>query len=106
MTIEKYSQILKVGLKNSGLTKIPGTQDQVIMGDVDRSRSHKVKAIFIIGLNDGIFPSINKDEGFLNDQDREILKQDGIELAKGTIERLYEDNFNIYKAFSTAEEKL
>ena len=106
MTIEKYSQILKVGLKNSVLTKIPGTQDQVIMGDVDRSRSHKVKAIFIIGLNDGIFQSINKDEGFLNDQDREILKQDGIELAKGTIERLYEDNFNIYKAFSTAEEKL
>ena len=76
------------------------------MGDVDRSRSHKVKAIFIIGLNDGVFPSVNKDEGFLNDSDREILKQDGIELAKGTIDRLYEDNFNIYKAFTTAEEKL
>ena len=106
MTIDKYTQILKVGFKNSNLTKIPGTQDQVIMGDVDRSRSHKVKAIFIIGLNDGEFPSVHKDEGFLNDLDRETLKQDGIELAKGTIENLYEDNFNIYKAFSTAEEKL
>ncbi len=106
MTIDKYAQILKVGFKNSNLTKIPGTQDQVIMGDVDRSRSHKVKAIFIIGLNDGEFPSVHKDEGFLNDLDREALKQDGIELAKGTIENLYEDNFNIYKAFSTAEEKL
>ena len=106
MTIDKYAQILKVGFKNSNLTKIPGTQDQVIMGDVDRSRSHKVKAIFIIGLNDGEFPSVHKDEGFLNDLDRETLKQDGIELAKGTIENLYEDNFNIYKAFSTAEEKL
>lgn len=29
----------------------------------------------------------------------------GAELAKGTIEKLYDDNFNIYKAFSTAEEK-
>lgn len=106
MTIDKYAQILKVGFKNSNLTKIPGTQDQVIMGDVDRSRSHKVKAIFIIGLNDGEFPSVHKDEGFLNDLDRETLKQDGIELAKETIENLYEDNFNIYKAFSTAEEKL
>ena len=106
ITIDKYAQILKVGFKNSSLTKIPGTQDQVIMGDVDRSRSHKVKAIFIIGLNDGVFPSVHKDEGFLNDLDREILKKDGIELAKGTIENLYEDNFNIYKAFSTAEEKL
>lgn len=106
MTIDKYAQILKVGFKNSSLTKIPGTQDQVIMGDVDRSRSHKVKAIFIIGLNDGEFPSVHKDEGFLNDTDREILKQNGIGLAKGTIDKLYEDNFNIYKAFTTAEEKL
>ena len=106
ITIDKYNQILKIGFKNSSLTKIPGTQDQVIMGDVDRSRSHKVKAIFIIGLNDGVFPSVRKDEGFLNDADREILKQDGIELAKGTIDKLYEDNFNIYKAFTTAEERL
>lgn len=106
MTFDKYVQILKTGLKNSGLGKIPGTQDQVIVGDVERSRSHKVKAIFIIGINDGVFPSINKDEGFFNDTDREKLKSDGIELAKGTIDRLYEDNFNIYKAFTTAEEKL
>ena len=106
ITIDKYNQILKIGFKNSSLTKIPGTQDQVIMGDVDRSRSHKVKAIFIIGLNDGEFPSVRKDEGFLNDSDRDILKRDGIELAKGTIDKLYEDSFNIYKAFTTAEEKL
>lgn len=106
VTVDQYSKILKVGLKNSELGKIPGTQDQVIFGDIDRSRSHKVKAVFIIGLNDGRFPSVNKEEGFLDDEDREILKQDGMELAKGTIERLYEDNFNIYKAFTTAENKI
>ena len=106
ISIEKYLQILKVGLRNSGLGKIPGTQDQVILGDVDRSRSHKAKVVFILGINDGVFPSVNKNEGFLNDSDREKLKEHGIELAKGTLERLYEDNFNIYKAFTTAEEKL
>ena len=105
ITIDKYQKIFKIGLKNSGLGKIPGTADQVILGDVDRSRSHKVRAVFILGLNDGVFPSSNKDEGFLNDSDREILKQDGIELANGTIDNLYEDKFNIYKAFTTAEEK-
>ena len=106
MTLEKYAQILKLGFKNSGLTKIPGTQDQVTMGDVERSRTHKVKAVFIIGLNDGVFPSVHKDEGFLNDKDREMLKDEGIELAKGTIDNLYEDKFNIYKAFTVSEEKL
>lgn len=105
-SIDQYSKILKVGLKNSELGKIPGTQDQVIFGNIDRSRSHKVKMVFIIGLNDGSFPSVNKNEGFFDDTDREKLKKDGIELAKGTLDRLYEDNFNIYKAFTTAENQI
>ena len=45
--------------------KIPTSQDEVIIGDIDRSRSHKVKAVFIIGVNDGVFPTINKNEVFL-----------------------------------------
>lgn len=106
MTYDTYSKMIKIGLKNSGLGKIPGTQDQVTLGDIERSRSHCIKIVFIIGLNDGIFPSIHKEEGFLNDKDREILKQDGIELAKGTIENLYEENFNIDKAFTTAENRI
>ena len=105
-TLDNFYKIFKIGLKNSSLGKIPASQDGVTVGDTERSRTHKVKAIFIIGLNDGVFPSVNKDEGFINDTDRSILKDQGIELAKGTIENLYDDNFNIYKAFTTAEEKL
>ena len=106
ITFENYMQILKTGLGESKLGTIPMAQDEVTVGDVDRSRSHKIKAVFIIGLNDGMFPSINRAEGFLNDDDREKIKQNGVELAKGTIDRIYEDNFNIYKAFTTAEEKI
>lgn len=106
ITLDQLYKILKIGLKNSNLGKIPSSQDGVTVGDTERSRTHKVKAIFIIGLNDGVFPSIHKEEGFFNDADRNFLKEQGIELAKGTLENLYDDNFNIYKAFTTAEEKL
>lgn len=106
ISFEEYAKILKIGLKNSGLGKIPGTCDQVIMGDVERSRTHKVKAVFLVGLNDGIFPSVRKEEGFLNDEERNHLKEEGIELAKNTLEALYEDNFNSYKAFTTAEQEM
>lgn len=54
----------------------------------------------------GIFPSVNNNEGFLNDIDRENLKNIDVELAKTTLEALYNDNYNIYKAFTTSEEKL
>ncbi len=106
ISFDKYTKILKMGFSNSDLGVIPQVADEVIVGDVDRSRSHKVKVAFLIGLNDGVFPAIQKDEGFLDDEDRQVLKSSGIELAKGTMEQLYDDNFNIYKAFTTAEELL
>lgn len=106
ISFEKYLNLIRIGLNSSGLGRIPQTQDQVIVGDIERSRTHKVKAIFILGMNDGVFPTIHKDEGFLGDEDRKKIKEKGIELAKGTLESLYEDNFSIYKAFCTAEEKL
>lgn len=45
-------------------------------------------------------------EGFLSDSERENLRSAGLEIAKTTLETLYDDNFNIYKAFSASEEKL
>lgn len=106
ITFEKYSEILKTGLNYRELGSIPQKIEQVVLGDVDRSRTHKVRAVFILGMNDGVFPSINKNEGFFNDKDREILKGLGLELAKGTLEMLFDEEFNIYKALTTAEEKL
>ena len=106
ITLDNFYKILKTGLNNSSLGKIPSAQDGVTVGDTERSRTHKVKAIFIIGLNDGVFPSVKNSEGFFNDVDRKYLKENGLEIAKGTMENLYDDNFNIYKAFTTAEEKL
>lgn len=103
ITFERYANIIKTGIEFSSLGRIPQTIDQVTMGDVDRSRSHNIKVAFILGVNDGIFPTVNRQEGFLNDNDRKNLKEYGIELAKGTVENLYDEQFNIYKAFSTAE---
>lgn len=106
VSFENYINLLKAGFNNSSLGKIPATLDEVIVGDVDRTRSGKKKIIFIIGINDGKFPSVSKNEGFINDEERLTLKEKGIELAKTTKEQIYDENFNIYKAFGVAEEKL
>lgn len=106
MSFEKYKELLKVGLKSKEVGQIPQFMDQVIIGNIDRTRTHKIKAMFIIGANDGSFPSVNKNEGYFNDKDRDLLKENNLEIAKNTLENLYEDQFNIYKAFTTAEEKI
>lgn len=106
ITFEKYKELLEVGLNSSELGKIPATQDQVIFGDTERTRSNDLKIIFVIGINDGCFPKANKQEGFLNDNDRQILKESGIELAKNSIDSLYEEQFNIYRTLTTPQELL
>ena len=103
---ERYKELLQIGIKNSELGKIPLLQDQIVLGDVDRSRTHRIKALFVVGINDGVFPMAAREEGYLNDNDREILKNSGLEIAKTGKELLYEEEFNVYKTLSLPEEKL
>lgn len=103
---DKYKELLQVGIKNSELGKIPLLQDQVVLGDTERSRSHPIRALFVVGINDGVFPKSAREEGYLNDSDREILRSGGLEIAKTGEELLYEEEFNVYRTLSLAEEKL
>lgn len=106
ITFEKYKELLMVGIQASELGKIPATQDQIIFGDIDRTRSNKIKVLFVLGLNDGIFPKANRQEGYLNDNDRILLQENGIELAKTSVDSIYESQFNIYRTLTIPEEKL
>ena len=103
---EKYRDLLQIGFSQSELGRIPMSQDQVVLGDSKRSRNSNIKVSFICGVNDGFFPTINNFEGFLNDNDRELLKESGMEIAKTSIELLYEGNFEIYNILSMASDKL
>jgi len=53
-----------------------------------------------------MFPKANRQEGYLNDSDRNILQDAGIELAKTSIDSIYEEQFNIYRTLTIPEEKL
>ena len=106
LSFEKYKELLMVGLEACELGKIPATQDQVVFGDTERTRSGKIKVLFVVGINDGSYPKVSDSEGFFNDNDRELLKEKNITMAKNTVEDLYEEQFNIYRTLLTPEEKL
>ena len=106
MSFEKFNKILQIGISNSEFGTIPTTFDQVLFGDIDRTRAKDVKVLFIIGMNDGVIPKLLKDEGFLNDKDRDFLKENNMEIAKNTLELLYENQFNIYRTLTMPSNKL
>ena len=106
MSYDRFNKLLQIGITNSEFGLIPATFDQVLFGDIDRTKTKDVKVLFVLGLNDGVIPKILKDEGFLNDKDRDILKENNAEIAKNSVEALYEDQFNIYKTITMPSDKL
>lgn len=106
MSFDRYNKILQTGIAKSEFGRIPSSLDQVLIGDIERSKTKEIKVLFLIGVNDGVIPKIIKDEGFLNDRDRKVLKENDVELAKDSVELLYENRFNIYKVLTIPTEKI
>lgn len=106
MSFDRYNKILQTGIAKSEFGRIPSSLDQVLIGDIERSKTKEIKVLFLIGVNDGVIPKIIKNEGFFNDRDRKVLKENDVELAKDSVELLYENRFNIYKVLTIPTEKL
>ncbi|SHK47480.1 DNA helicase/exodeoxyribonuclease V, subunit B [Clostridium cavendishii DSM 21758] len=106
VNIKKFIKILNVGFDKYEMGLIPIALDQVTIGDIARIKSKGVKALYIIGANDGIIPSSNKDEGILSDRDRGILKDNGIMLASDTKTKVFEEQFLVYTALTIASNYL
>ena len=100
--IERFANILKIGFGEYKIGLIPASLDQVLVGSIERSRSHEIKALYILGANDGVFPPAAAEEGILSDQDRAVLNNAGIELASDTRTQAFDGQYLVYRALTTA----
>jgi ATP-dependent helicase/nuclease subunit B len=100
--IEKFRKILSIGFQEYKVGLIPPALDQVLVGSIERSKNHEIRALYILGVNDGVFPSVSNDEGVLRDRERENLRSMGIELAQDTRTRAFEEHYLTYSVLTTA----
>ncbi|MFZ5353393.1 MAG: helicase-exonuclease AddAB subunit AddB [Bacillota bacterium] len=106
ISLDKYAELLDIGLNEYKMGVVPPALEQVVVGSIDRSKSQDIKAIYILGVNDGVFPSSEKDEGLLSDMERIYLKELGIELAPDTRSKVFEQQFMIYSVFAAPSKYL
>lgn len=106
MTLEEASKILEEGYDQLTFSRIPPTVDQVVVANLDIARISDIKAVFVLGVNDGVYPKRMDHEGLLSDTEREWFAQIGFELAPTSKMRLLDENYLVYKAFTAASEYL
>ncbi len=106
VTIKEYWEILKAGFEQTDIGNIPPTSDQVMIGDMERSRLSGVKVLFFIGVNDGIVPKKQDKGGLLSDLERDHLAAHNLELAPGSREKFYIQRFYLYLNLTKAKDHL
>ncbi|WP_409291766.1 helicase-exonuclease AddAB subunit AddB [Peribacillus sp. SCS-37] len=106
VTLKKFIRLLEAGMETMKFSLIPPAIDQVLVSNVDISRLSDIKAVFAIGLNEGVLPAKITEEGVFSDNDREFMLASGMEIAPGTRTRLLDEEFTAYKLFTTPSEGL
>ena len=106
LSLPTFSKILEAGLESLRFSLVPPAMDQVLAGDLEKSRLSNVKVAFIIGLNEGVLPKKFTDDGILADEDREKIIQNGLKIAPTSKTRLLDEEFIAYLAFTTPSHQL
>lgn len=102
----QFSDILKIGFNQYKIGLIPPTLDQVLVGDIKRVRSHDISVTYIIGTNDGVFPSSIKEDGIFTDRERDSLKEKGLTIGNTSRTKALEQQFLIYSTLTTCSKYL
>lgn len=98
--------VLEAGLSQKSIGVIPTVYDQVSFGDLNRSVIKNVRALFILGANDGVFPSVPSANALLSDSEREFLNARGISVAPDAKRLISDAEFSVYAAATISREKL
>lgn len=96
ISIKEYCELLDAGLEEAKVGIIPPSMDQVVIGDVERSRIKDVKIVFLVGANDIYIPGTSQKNGLLSEYDRQIVAKTGTVLAPNAKEKTYIQKFYLY----------
>lgn len=105
-SLREWLPILESGLANLTIGVIPPTLDQVLVGAIDRSRNPDLKLALGLGLNEGVFPALPKEDPLLNELERDTLQLHGARLGSTIRQRLGHEWFYGYIACTRASERL
>lgn len=100
------SRLFELTISEAKIGVLPHTLDCVSAGTADRIRPSDIKAVFIIGLCDGIFPASPKNNSLFTDEERKIIAEEGLELGEGENDAVLSERMYAYTAFTSASEKV
>ena len=85
---------------------VPVNPDSVLVGTMQRTRVGRVKALLVLGANEGLLPLQKTDEGLLSEREKAVLEEMDLEFSRTEDMVKQEERLAIYRTLSQPEERL
>ncbi len=106
ISLRDYCDLLDAGFEEAKVGVIPPGLDQVVIGDIERTRIKDIKVLFFVGMNDVHIPGNTEKGGLLSEYDREKMKESGMKLAPGAKEKSFIQKFYLYLLLTKPTDKV
>ena len=103
---KEFCALLEEGLSSYSIGILPGSSDQVVLGDLVRTRLNRSKALFLLGCTEGVFPPARSDDALLNDQELRRMESSGLSVWGNTALLSAADRLQLYTLLSKATERV
>lgn len=96
MELKRFVRLFRLAVNTAKISFIPQTLDQVLVGGADHIRPDEPKWVFLLGVNQGVFPAAVSTGGIFSEKERKTLRENGLELSANAEERAAEERFLTY----------
>ena len=101
-----FAEVLDAGFAEMRIGLIPPGEDQVVIGDIERTRLKTIRVLFFAGINEGMIPKPVRAGGILSEIDREKLEKADASLAPTAREEICRQRFYLYLAMTKPSDTL
>jgi len=106
MDLQEFASLFKLVLSQYDVGTIPVSLDRVTAGDAPRLAHKRAKMLILLGADDGSIPAVETSRSLLTDVDRDLLAEQGLELAPRLTDKLSREMTIVYTACAIPAERL
>lgn len=107
LSLNEYIEILDRGLDELEFSMIPQTLDEVTVGNMDLAKVDNKETVFLLGMNDGVLPSVSNQMLLLTDDEKkELAESSGLELSPTSDILQMDEAFVCYIAMTRAKREV
>ncbi len=106
LSLRKITELFVLAVSSQTLGRIPAGFDETVIGSAARIQTRGPKVVFVLGMNDGVFPKAPSSAGLFTDSERLMLESLELELAKNSRTKVLDERFMVYNSVCSARQKL